>query len=174
MDWVMDREKKIDVFLFVDADAFPLNALALHESFQKAAGGYLFGNAQVSTHIDPNRLFVAPSWCSISKNAWNAASCPSACTDSNHDVAQRWTESLAAAGVKIETLMPKKCIKPLWKMPNGADFGIGTTFESAAGAQTFHMFGTGGSTYDDPQYPAEVRLKLLEEQAAQVCAGPKS
>jgi len=171
MDFVMQNYPKVDLFMFVDADAFPLNKLAIVEAFDKAAQGFLYGNAQVSSHIDPNRLFVAPSWCAVSRSSWIAASCPSARLDHYSDIGQRWTDQMSRFGIKIEMLKPKSCLKPLWKLPDGTDFGIGTTFESAAGARNFHMFGIGGTTYGDPQFPPDVRLRVLEEQAAKVCAG---
>jgi hypothetical protein len=91
--------------------------------------------------------------------------------DSYHDVGQRWSEMMQHAGVKIEMLMPTQCLKPLWKLPNGKEYGIGTTFESAGGAQTFHMFGVGNSTFDDPKFTPEERLRLLEQEAQRVCTG---
>jgi len=173
MDWVLQHHKLIDVFLFVDVDAFPLNKQAVDESFDKASKGFLFGNAQVSTHIDPNRLFVAPSWCALARQSWAAAGCPSARIDAHHDVGQRWSEMVQHAGVKVEVMMPARCMKPMWKLPNGADYGIGTTFQSSAGAMNFHMFGISNTTFDDLQFTTEARLKLLEQEAERVCRGMK-
>ena len=170
MDWVLDYHKKIDLFLFVDADAFPRNRLAVDEAFAKAAAGNLYGNAQVSTHIDPNRLFAAPSWCAVSRETWVKSGCPSAHYDVFHDVAQRWTEIMSRSGVQVELLAPVRCVKPLWKLPNGMGYGIGTTFESQTGASVFHLFGVGGDTFVDPDYPPEARLRILEEEAERVVA----
>jgi hypothetical protein len=171
MDWVLNQYATVEQFLFVDADAFPLNALAVHEAFERARDGYLYGNAQVSTHIDPRRMFVGPSWCSISRKSWLASGRPSARIDRYHDVAQRWAEWMPPFGVKVEMLMPTKCVKPMWKLPGDLDYGIGTTYESTSGARTFHLFGVGGTTYQDAQCPPETRLNILEETVSNVCTG---
>jgi hypothetical protein len=170
IDFVMQRFSNFDVLLFVDSDAFPANKLALDEALDKASQGILYGNAQVSHHIDPTRLFVGPSWCAVSRKSWIAAGSPSARADKLNDVAQRWTDQMSSHGIQIETLKPKSCIKPLWKLPDGSFYGIGTLFESATGAQNFHMFGVSGDTYQDSQYPADLRLRLLEEQADRICS----
>lgn len=172
IDWVLEYHKTFDLFLFVDADAFPLNKQAVEEAFSKAAAGILYGNAQVSTHIDPSRLFAAPSWCAIARKTWVNCGCPSAHWDNYHDVAQRWTEIMVRSGVGVELLVPRHCVKPLWKLPDGAGYGIGTTFQSQAGAQVFHLFGVGGDTFVDQDYPPEARLRILEEAAVRVVGAP--
>jgi hypothetical protein len=170
MNWVLSYYTGIDMFLFVDVDAFPLNRRAVEEAFQKAEAGFLYGNAQVSAHIDPRRLFVAPSWCAISRQTWIAASSPSARNDDFHDVGQRWSQYVARHGNKIEFLRPKRCRKPLWRLPDGTPYGIATVFESATGARNFHMFGVSNTTFQDPDFPADVRLRIFEEEAAKACA----
>jgi hypothetical protein len=172
MDWVLHYHKQVEVFLFADADAFPLSHFAIIEALEKGARGALYGNAQVSHHIDPTRLFVAPSWCSLSRETWIAIGCPSARADNLHDVGQRWTQRMLECGMVVEMLRPRSCVKPLWTLPNGDNYGIATQFESTSGAANFHLFGVGGISFNDPQYSRDARIKLLEEEADRVCAQP--
>jgi hypothetical protein len=173
MDFVMRQNLGLELILFVDADAFPVNGVAIAEALEKAAKGCLYGNAQVSHHVDPNRVFVAPSWCCLSRTMWTACGCPSARPDQYSDVGQRWTDVMAKKGVTIEMVLPKKSVVPLWDMPSGHKLGIATTFESAGGAKIFHLFGVGQTTYRHKQYSPERRLELLEEEAARICAEEK-
>src|SRR6185437_16714878 len=49
-----------DAALLTDIDCFPLNREIVERAFAAAHAGAIFGCAQSTNHIDPDRLFVAP------------------------------------------------------------------------------------------------------------------
>jgi hypothetical protein len=125
-----------DVALLMDIDCLPLNREIVERAFAAARAGRIFGCAQSTGHVDPDRLFVAPMFMAISRRVWDRLGRPSFRPDSSHDVAQRLNEIAAAAGVEIEMIYPWGCIVPKWRLGEIALYGIGTFYRGGV----FHLF----------------------------------
>ena len=136
LDGYMAEIGEDDVALLVDIDCFPLNREIVERAFAAARAGRIFGCAQSTGHVDPDRLFVAPMFMSISRDAWDRLGRPSFRPDSSHDVAQRLNEVAAAAGIEIDMLYPWGCIVPKWRLGDIALYGIGTFYRGGV----FHLF----------------------------------
>ena len=136
LDGYMAEIGEDDVALLVDIDCFPLNREIVERAFAAAQAGRIFGCAQSTGHVDPDRLFVAPMFMTISRRTWEGLGRPSFRPDSSHDVAQRLNEVAAAAGVEIEMIYPWGCIVPKWRLGEIALYGIGTFYRGGV----FHLF----------------------------------
>ena len=136
LDGYMAEIGEDDVALLVDIDCFPLNREIVERAFAAARAGRIFGCAQSTGHVDPDRLFVAPMFMTISRRTWEGLGRPSFRPDSSHDVAQRLNEVAAAADVEIEMIYPWGCIVPKWRLGEIALYGIGTFYRGGV----FHLF----------------------------------
>src|ERR1700677_158357 len=115
LDAYMAEIGEDDVALLMDIDCFPLNREIVDRAFAAARAGRIFGCAQSTGHADPDRVFVAPMFMTISRRTWDGLGRPSFRPDPNNDVAQRLNEIAAGAGVGIEMLDPWGCIVPKWR-----------------------------------------------------------
>ena len=136
LDAFMAEIAEDDVALLMDIDCFPLNRDIVERAFAAARAGQIFGCAQSTGHVDPDRLFVAPMFMAISRRTWEGLGRPSFPPDASHDVAQRLNEVATAAGVGIEMLYPWGCIVPKWRLGEIALYGIGTFYRGGG----FHLF----------------------------------
>jgi hypothetical protein len=136
LDAYMAEIGEEDVALLMDIDCFPLNREIVERAFAAGRAGRIFGCAQSTGHIDPDRLFVAPMFMTISRRTWDGLGRPSFRPDANNDVAQRLNEVATAAGVEIEMLHPWGCIVPKWRLGEIALYGIGTFYRGGV----FHLF----------------------------------
>jgi hypothetical protein len=136
LDAYMAEIAEDDVALLIDVDCFPLNRAIVDEAFTSAREGRIFGCAQSSNHVDPDRIFVAPMFMAISRRTWDKLGRPSFRADSDSDVAQRLYEVAVAAGVGIEMLYPWATIVPKWRLGDIALYGIGTFYRGGV----FHLF----------------------------------
>jgi hypothetical protein len=125
-----------DVALLMDIDCFPLNRAIVDEAFAAAREGRIFGCAQSSNDIDPNRLYAGPMFMAISRYTWERIGRPSFCRDGQNDVAQRLNDIAIAAGVPVDIIYPCACIVPKWRLGDIALFGIGTFYRGGV----FHLF----------------------------------
>jgi len=125
-----------DVALLMDIDCFPLNREIVDRAFAAARAGRIFGCAQSTNHIDPDRVFVAPMFMAIARRTWNALGRPSFRPDARNDVAQRLNEIAVAAGILVERLDPWGCIVPKWRLADIGLYGIGTFYRGGV----FHLF----------------------------------
>ena len=125
-----------DVALLTDIDCFPLNAEIVARAFAAARDGAIFGCAQSSNHIDPDRLFVAPMFMAISRATWEALGRPSFRPDAENDVAQKLNDLARRRGVKIEMLPPFGAIVPKWRLGDLGLYGIATFYRGGV----FHLF----------------------------------
>ena len=125
-----------DVALIVDIDCFPLNRDVVDRAFAAAREGRIFGCAQSTNHIDPDRLYVAPMFMAISRCTWDRLGRPSFRSDARNDVAQALHDQAVAAGIEVEMLDPWACVAPKWRLGDVALFGIGTFYRGGV----FHLF----------------------------------
>jgi hypothetical protein len=125
-----------DVALLTDIDCFPLNREIVERAFARAREGAIFGCAQSSNHIDPDRLFVAPMFMAISRRTWVALGCPSFRPDAENDVAQRLNDVARASGVEIEMLLPFGAVVPKWRLGDVGFYGVATFYRGGV----FHLF----------------------------------
>lgn len=138
MDEIMESLRRDDAVLFADIDCIPLNKGIIDTAFNKARDGHIFGCAQVSTHIDPTRVFVSACFLAISKWTWETLDRPSFQTDRNNDTAQRITDVALAAkeAWPVEMLYPSDCVMPRWQA-DGHPYGMGTWYGNN---DVFHLF----------------------------------
>lgn len=136
LDAYMAELAEDDVALLVDIDCFPLNRDVVERAFAAARQGRIFGCAQSTNHIDPDRLFVAPMFMAISRRTWDRLGRPSFRRDARNDVAQALHDQAVAAGVEIEMLYPQACVAPKWRLGDVALYGIGTFYRGGV----FHLF----------------------------------
>jgi hypothetical protein len=136
LDAFMTELGEDDVALLMDIDCFPLNREIVDRAFAAAREGRIFGCAQSSNHIDPDRIFVAPMFMAISRRTWDRLGRPRFRSDENNDVAQRLNDIAVKAGIEIERLYPWACIVPRWRLGDVALFGIGTFYRGGV----FHLF----------------------------------
>ena len=136
LDAYMAEIGEEDVALLMDIDCFPLNREIVERAFAAGRAGRIFGCAQSTSHVDSDRLFVAPMFMAISRRTWEGLGRPSFRPDASHDVAQRLNEVATAAGVGIEMLYPWGCIVPKWRLGEIALYGIGTFYRGGV----FHLF----------------------------------
>jgi hypothetical protein len=136
LDGYMAEIDEDDVALLMDIDCFPLNREIVDRAFAAGRAGRIFGCAQSTSHVDSDRLFVAPMFMTISRRTWDGLGRPSFRPDANNDVAQRLNEVATAAGVEIEMLYPWGCIVPKWRLGEIALYGIGTFYRGGV----FHLF----------------------------------
>ena len=125
-----------DAALLTDIDCFPLNREIVARAFAAAREGAIFGCAQSTNHIDPDRLFVAPMFMAISRKTWDALGRPSFRPDAENDVAQRLNDIARERGVKIEMLYPWGAIVPKWRLGDVGLYGLGTFYRGGV----FHLF----------------------------------
>jgi hypothetical protein len=125
-----------DVALLTDIDCFPLNREIVARAFAAARDGAIFGCAQSTNHIDPDRLFVAPMFMAISRKTWEALGRPSFKPDAQNDVAKRLNDIARARGVAIEMLYPWGAIVPKWRLGDVGLYGLGTFYRGGV----FHLF----------------------------------
>jgi hypothetical protein len=136
LDAYMTELREDDVALLVDIDCFPLNRQIVETAFAAARAGRLFGCAQSSSHIDPDRLFVAPMFMSLSRAVWDRLGRPSFRPDPQNDVAQRLYEVAVAAGMEVEMLYPWGAIVPKWRLGDIGLYGLGTFYKGGV----FHLY----------------------------------
>jgi hypothetical protein len=136
LDAYMEELGEDDVALLTDIDCFPLNREIVERAFARARDGAIFGCAQSSNHIDPDRLFVAPMFMAISRRTWDTLGRPSFQPDAQNDVAQRLNDWALARGVEIEMLMPFGAIVPKWRLGDVGLYGVGTFYRGGV----FHLF----------------------------------
>jgi hypothetical protein len=136
LDGFMAEIGEDDVALLMDIDCFPLNREIVDRAFAAARAGRIFGCAQSTSHVDPDRVFVAPMFMAISRRTWDALGRPSFRPDARNDVAQRLNEVAVAAGVVIERLEPWGCIVPKWRLGDIGLYGVGTFYRGGV----FHLF----------------------------------
>jgi hypothetical protein len=136
LDGYMTEIAEDDIALLMDIDCFPLNRGIVDRAFAAARAGRIFGCAQSTSHVDPDRLFVAPTFMAISRRTWDGLGRPSFRPDATNDVAQRLNELATAAGVDTEMLYPWGCIVPKWRLAEIALYGIGTFYRGGV----FHLF----------------------------------
>ena len=136
LDGYMTEIGEDDIALLMDIDCFPLNREIVDRAFAAARAGRIFGCAQSTSHVDPDRLFVAPTFMAISRRTWDGLGRPSFRPDATNDVAQRLNELATAAGVDTEMLYPWGCIVPKWRLAEIALYGIGTFYRGGV----FHLF----------------------------------
>jgi hypothetical protein len=136
LDAFMAEIAEDDVALLMDIDCFPLNLEIVDRAFAAARAGRIFGCAQSTSHVDPDRLFVAPTFMAISRRTWDGLGRPSFRPDATNDVAQRLNELATAAGIDTEMLYPWGCIVPKWRLGEIALYGIGTFYLGGV----FHLF----------------------------------
>jgi hypothetical protein len=125
-----------DVALLSDIDCFPLNREIVERAFAAARNGAIFGCAQSTNHIDPDRLFVAPMFMSLSRKTWDALGRPSFKPDAENDVAQRLNAIARERGVEIEMLYPWGAIVPKWRLGDVGLYGLGTFYRGGV----FHLY----------------------------------
>jgi hypothetical protein len=125
-----------DVALLTDIDCFPLNGEIVARAFAAAREGRIFGCAQSTNHIDPDRIYVAPMFMAIAKRTWETLGRPSFRSDEQNDVAQRLNEVAEAQGVEIERLYPWASIVPKWRLADVGLYGLGTFYNGGV----FHLF----------------------------------
>jgi hypothetical protein len=136
LDGYMTEIGEDDIALLMDIDCFPLNREIVDRAFAAARAGRIFGCAQSTSHVDPDRLFVAPTFMAISRRTWDGLGRPSFRPDATNDVAQRLNELATAAGIDTEMLYPWGCIVPKWRLAEIALYGIGTFYRGGV----FHLF----------------------------------
>ena len=136
LDAYMSELDADDVALLTDIDCFPLNREIVARAFARAREGAIFGCAQSTNHIDPDRLFVAPMFMAISRRTWDALGRPSFKPDAGNDVAQRLNDIAKAQGVDIEMLPPFGAIVPKWRLGDVGFYGVGTFYRGGV----FHLF----------------------------------
>ena len=136
LDAYMAELGEDDVALLTDIDCFPLNAEIVARAFAAARRGAIFGCAQSTNHVDPDRIYVAPMFMAIARRTWEALGRPSFKPDKQNDVAQRLNDIARANGVEIEMLTPFGAIVPKWRLGDIALFGLGTFYRGGV----FHLF----------------------------------
>ena len=125
-----------DCALLTDIDCFPLNGEIVARAFAAAREGAIFGCAQSTNHIDPDRLFVAPMFMAISRKTWDGLGRPSFRPDARNDVAQKLHDVARARGISIEMLYPWGAIVPKWRLGDVGLYGLGTFYQGGV----FHLF----------------------------------
>jgi hypothetical protein len=136
LDAFMAEIGEDDVALLMDIDCFPLNREIVDKAFAAAREGRIFGCAQSTNHVDPDRIFVAPMFMAISRRTWDNLGRPSFRPDAQNDVAQRLNEIAVDAGVGIEMIYPWATIVPKWRLGDIALYGVGTFYRGGV----FHLF----------------------------------
>jgi hypothetical protein len=136
LDAFMRELNDEDIALFVDIDCFPLNRAIVEQAIAAARAGRLFGCAQSTNHIDPDRIFAAPMFLSLAKRTWNALGRPSFRPDPENDVAQALNAVAADQGVPVDLIYPWGSIVPRWRLGDVALYGIGTFYRGGV----FHLF----------------------------------
>ena len=136
LDAYMAEIGEDDVALLMDIDCFPLNREIVDKAFAAARAGRIFGCAQSTNHIDPDRIFAAPMFMAISRGTWDALGRPSFKPDEQNDVAQRLNAVAVEAGVGIDLIYPWGCIVPKWRLGDVALYGTGTFYKGGV----FHLF----------------------------------
>jgi hypothetical protein len=136
LDAYMGELAEDDVALLMDIDCFPLNREIVERAFAAARAGRIFGCAQSTNHIDPDRIYVAPMFMAISQATWNALGRPSFKPDAENDVAQRLHDLALARGVTVERLDPFGAIVPKWRLGDVGFYGVGTFYRGGV----FHLF----------------------------------
>ena len=136
LDAYMAELAEDDVALLVDIDCFPLNRAIVERAFAAAREGRIFGCAQSSNPVDPDRLFVAPMFMAIARRTWYRLGRPSFRRDARNDVAQALHDQAVAAGIEVEMLYPWACVAPKWRLGDVALYGIGTFYRGGV----FHLF----------------------------------
>lgn len=132
-----------DVALLMDIDCFPMNREIVDRAFAAAREGKIFGCAQSTNHIDPDRIYVAPMFMAISRRTWDRLGRPSFRPDENNDVAQKLNDIAVRAGIEVEMLYPWACIVPKWRLGDIALYGIGTFYRDGV----FHLFESRGTPF---------------------------
>jgi hypothetical protein len=136
LDAFMAELEDGDVALLTDIDCFPLNREIVARAFAAAREGRIFGCAQSTNHVDPDRVYVAPMFMAVSQRTWDRLGRPSFKADETNDVAQRLNDIAEAQGVEIERLLPWASIVPKWRLADIALYGIGTFYHGGV----FHMY----------------------------------
>jgi len=137
MDWVINRHDDLDVLVFFDIDCIPLDKDKVHHCIEKAARGILIGNEQASNHLDPSRLFAAPSFLCVNRRVWRGVGKPSCKATYDGDVAQMLTDSWNYRKMPVEFLPVRDFEVPKWNLPGRPmSYGIGTNYADT----TYHLF----------------------------------
>jgi hypothetical protein len=136
LDAYMAELQQGDIALLMDIDCFPLNREIVERAFAAAHERRIFGCAQSTNHIDPDRIYVAPMFMAISQKTWDALGRPSFKPDPQNDVAQKLNDIAAARGTVIERLDPFGAIVPKWRLGDVGLYGVGTFYRGGV----FHLF----------------------------------
>ena len=137
MDWVIHRHDDLDVLVFFDIDCLPLNGEKVGQCINLAGGGTLVGNEQASNHLDPSRLFAAPSFLCVNRRVWRMVGKPSCKATYDGDVAQMLTDSWNYRKAPVHLLPVKDFEVAKWNLPGRPmSYGIGTNYDDT----TYHLF----------------------------------
>jgi len=137
MDWTLQRHDNLDVLVFFDIDCIPLNGEKVGHCIEKASRGILIGNEQASNHLDPSRLFAAPSFLCVNRRFWSGVGKPSCKATYDGDVAQMLTDSWNYRKLPVEFLPVKDFEVAKWNLPDRPmSYGIGTNYNDT----TYHLF----------------------------------
>lgn len=138
IDSVLRDAADDDVLLFVDIDAFPLDAAVIERAFAAAEAGRVFGVAQTANHL-PERdfLYAGPAFLCFSRRCWNALGRPSAVPDDANDVAMRLGKAASAHDIVTELLYPNFVVVPRWRLGGMGVTGYGTFYGNGS---VFHLF----------------------------------
>ena len=140
---VMESLAEDEIMVFIDIDCFPANADIVMHALEFARAGGLIGTAQVSEHIDKERMFTSPVFMAMSKALWQSLGRPSFLADKTGDVAQHVHDAALSSGTKIEYLMPFASLVPRWSLPDQTPYGTGTFYRGGI----FHLYESRVSPY---------------------------
>ena len=133
-----------DVLLILDIDALPLNKEVIDEAYCFARKGGIFGAAQVSNHLDPSHVFVAPCFLALSVMTWVALGRPTFDSNSTNDVAQHLTRIAQDHSINIKFLYPEFSCIPKYAFNDRFPYGIGTFYQGGI----FHLFESRRQSYN--------------------------
>jgi hypothetical protein len=137
MDWVLERNEDVELMVFFDIDCIPLNRDKAVKRIESAMGGVLVGNEQASNHLDPSRLFAAPSFLCVLRRIWKQVGKPSCKAHYDGDVAQMLTDTWNYRGLPVDLLPVKDFEVAKWDLPDRPQsYGIGTNYDDT----TYHLF----------------------------------
>ena len=120
-----------DAIIFLDIDCIPVNKLAFPMLAMGAKDGILTGAIQRANHIqNDEHLYVGPFCMSFSRQKYFEFGAPTFNATARGDIGEELTYRWHERDGMVAYFWPSQVEKPLWKLFNDVDFGLGTTYEN--------------------------------------------
>lgn len=131
------KNNKWEYAIVFDIDCIPLKKNTVKEAREWVNNNIgLYSVAQNPNHIQGAPDYASPAFIAFSRKTYEKLGEPSFVADSGWDVGGEYTHNALAQNIQIKLMYPSNVEIPKWKLRDGTEFGIGTTYDN----EIYHHF----------------------------------